>query len=358
MKRTEHLEINTQNHVSNVYIGPKIFKCIPKYVRKSFLGSKVLIVTDRNVDSFYGEQILQNMKEEGILATKLILPPGEKSKSVSGLLSVYDELGKNGFLRNDLIMALGGGVIGDLAGFAAATWQRGMGLVQVPTTLLAQIDSSIGGKTAIDLKWGKNMVGAFKQPDLVCIDPELLLTLDCPNFSSGMAEMIKYACIWDHEMFEILKTRSDCITEYLTDLIFKSCSVKKQVVEEDTEDNGKRMILNFGHTIAHVLESLAGYENLSHGFAVAIGMVEIMRRAEVNGLVRSGIAEELAYVCNLYDLPTEMPQINRQSAAEFVLRDKKARKGKINLVLLNEIGSCFIYKTEIDKVVKFLGWCD
>lgn len=350
------LEIRTDHHSSKIWTQPGIMDKIPELVKELFPASRVLIVTDRNVDGLYGDTVRDALSEAGIPVYKLVLPPGEKTKSFEELLKVYDALGENRFTRSDVMIALGGGVIGDLAGYAAATWQRGMQLVQVPTTLLAQIDSSIGGKTAIDTKWGKNMVGAFKQPDLVCIDPKVLKTLTRADFSAGLAEMIKYACIWDASMFETLKKHQKDISPYLPDLIVRSCEIKKQVVEEDSLDTGKRMILNFGHTVAHVLESMSGYEGLSHGFAVAIGMVAVTRRSEEYRLTKPGTTDELKALCQGYGLPVDLPDIDALKAGEFVARDKKARGDKLNLVLLKEIGSCFVSGIEIGKAIEFLGW--
>lgn len=348
------LKLKTNNHISEIYISNGVLECIGEHVSNKFKDAKVLIVTDENVDLLYGDKVLKILTCENINAYKLVLPPGEMTKSFEGLLRVYDALGINDMSRTDVILALGGGVIGDLTGFAAATWQRGMGLVQVPTSLLAQIDSSIGGKTAIDVKWGKNMIGAFKQPDLVFIDPGVLNSLDKKEFSAGMAEMIKYACIWDKLMFDTLKTKRENIKEYLPELILKACEIKKRIVEKDSLDLGLRMILNFGHTMAHVIESVTGYNTLSHGFAVAIGMVYITKRSEMCGITRPGTAKEIEDVCKMYGLPTQIPVIDKQVAREYIYRDKKARSRKMNLILIEEIGSYYIYKPDIDEAVRFL----
>ncbi len=348
------LYISTGENRSKIIIKPGVMHQLSTYIKEVFPTVKVLIVTDRNVDGYYGESMEGLLEQANIPVVKLVLPPGEKTKSFEQLLHVYDFLGENRFTRSDAVMALGGGVIGDLAGYAAATWQRGMNLIQVPTTLLAQIDSSIGGKTAIDTKWGKNMVGAFKQPGLVCIDPLSLKTLPDYEMAAGMAEMIKYACIWDRSMFELLQNSNDIIP-CLPDLIVRSCNIKKAVVEEDSLESGKRMILNFGHTVAHVLEGMDDYE-VSHGFAVAMGMVYITRQSERQGLTKPGTADQIRQLCIKYGLPVDFPSVDGKKAGAFVTRDKKARSGKMNLVLLHEIGSCFVHNIDVDRAADFLGW--
>lgn len=352
----KELNLTATDSRSVILIEEGLLHRLPELVRNLFPLSKVLIVTDENVEKLYGKSVYESLARSGIPCVKKVLPFGERTKSFEYLNIILDCLGENGFTRSDAVMALGGGVIGDLSGFAAALWQRGMKLIQAPTTLLAQIDSSIGGKTAIDTKWGKNTIGAFKQPDLVCIDPQVLTTLSKTDFSAGMAEMIKYACIRDKEMFRILKTHSDNIFPHLSELILQACKIKKEVVEEDCFDTGLRMILNFGHTVAHVLEGLNDFEGLPHGYAVALGMIDITKRSEALGCTLSGTADQIQKLCDAYGLPTEMPAVDKRAAVSFLLRDKKARSGQMNLVLLKEIGSCFIKKMDVGDAIQFLGW--
>lgn len=239
-----------------------------------------MIISDDNVFPLYGEQLKASLHDYEV--HELILPHGEPTKAFGTLPTLYNALLKQKFSRSDLIIALGGGVIGDLAGFAAASYLRGIRLVQIPTSLLAQVDSSVGGKVAVDLPQGKNLVGAFYHPKLVLIDPQVLHTLPSHFIMDGMGEVIKYGCIKDAALFETLKTRGsfDNLQDILADIIYRCVDIKRQVVEQDQFDTGERMLLNFGHTLAHTIEQHFHYERESHGEAVGIGMYQITKIAE------------------------------------------------------------------------------
>lgn len=250
------------------------------------------------------------------------------------------------FSRSDLIIALGGGVIGDLAGFAAASFLRGIKFIQIPTSLLAQVDSSVGGKVAVDLPEGKNLVGAFYQPALVLIDPLVLNTLPERYINDGMGEVIKYGCIWDADLFKNLEahTSFEDLKKDLTEVIYRCVDIKRIVVEHDQFDTGERMLLNFGHTLAHTIEQHYHYTRESHGEAVAIGMYQITKIAEEMGLTKSGEAEHIRKVLDIYGLPHKCDLMLHDLIGAIAL-DKKNLGGKLNVVLLKEIGKSYTYPT-------------
>jgi 3-dehydroquinate synthase len=248
-----------------------------------------------------------------------------------------------------LIVALGGGVIGDLVGFAAATYLRGVSFVQIPTSLLAQVDSSVGGKVAVDLPEGKNLVGAFYQPKLVLIYPELLRSLPKRYLVDGMGEVIKYGCIKDATLFEKLESipSYDALFEHLPELIFRCVEIKRLIVQQDTYDTGERMLLNFGHTLAHAIETKYAYQRESHGEAVAIGMYQLTRYAQEQGLTRQGSAERLAQLLQHYELPISC-EIPLADLLPIMMRDKKNLNNHLHLVLLHQIGDAYLYPTSLD----------
>ena len=250
--------------------------------------------------------------------------------------------------RSDLVIALGGGVIGDLAGFAASSFLRGIKLVQIPTSLLAQVDSSVGGKVAVDLPQGKNLVGAFYHPRLVLIDPEVLNTLPKRYINDGMGEVIKYGCIKDAALFYTLKTCGsfEALKPELASVIARCVDIKRLVVEQDQFDTGERMLLNFGHTLAHTIEQYYHYERESHGEAVAIGMYQITRIAETCGLTAPGCADEIKSVLTAYDLPhaSGLPIEDLTAAIKL---DKKNLNSSLNLILLHTIGDSYIHPSDV-----------
>lgn len=249
--------------------------------------------------------------------------------------------------RSDLVIALGGGVIGDLAGFAASSFLRGVKLVQIPTSLLAQVDSSVGGKVAVDLPQGKNLAGAFYHPKLVLIDPDVLNTLPPHFISDGMGEVIKYGCIKDRTLFDRLCAHAsfEDLKPELTEIIARCVDIKRVVVEADQFDTGERMLLNFGHTLAHTIEQYYHYERESHGEAVGIGMYQITRIAEEKGLTATGCAEKIKKALEIYGLPTSCG-LPMSSLTEAVKLDKKNLNGHLNVVLLKEIGESYVYPTD------------
>ena len=312
-------------------------------------GKKICVVTDENVAKLYADDVLSSLKKAGYETSVIVLPHGEKTKSFDVLPSVYARLLEEKITRKDALVDLGGVVIGDLCGFVAATYLRGIGFVQIPTSLLAQVDSSIGGKVAVDLPQGKNLVGAFYQPDVVLIDTTALDTLPDYYYSDGMAEVIKYGCIRDAALFDALSACKGgrIAPDKQDEIIYRCCDIKREVVEKDEKDKGERMILNFGHTYGHALEKYYAFEKISHGMAVAVGMCVITRKAEEKGLTKKGCAEKIESVCRLFGLPVSDPAPEREVVAG-VVNDKKNLGDKLVTVLLKDIGESYLYPTNAE----------
>lgn len=349
-----NLHINIKNHEYDIIIGKNILKNAADYIlsaRKK--PSKIMVVTDENVAELYADTVCNSLKE--IAEVKLVvLPAGETTKSLSYLSDLYDEAFSFGMTRSDLAVALGGGVIGDLTGFFASTLLRGIDVVQIPTTLLSQVDSSVGGKTAIDVSWGKNLVGTFYQPKLVIADTETLSTLPDSEFSSGLAEVIKYGCIWDKEFFDKINTADDRndLMKIIDEIVYSCCDIKRQVVEKDEHDLSLRMILNFGHTAGHIVEKAYNYEGYTHGEAVAFGMIVAARLGECLGISKSGTSDTIKCIVEKFNLPSEI-KINNEDLSGIVL-DKKASGSEISIILLEKIGKYNIHKMNTDEYIALL----
>ena len=314
-------------------------------VKNVYKGKKIFILTDENVNKYYGKKVVSALSE--YFDVKLVsLKAGEETKNFNTLPMVYNELLDFNLTRSDLIITLGGGVIGDLGGFVASSYLRGIDFIQVPTSLLAQVDSSVGGKVAVDLERGKNLVGSFYHPKAVLIDPEVLNTLDNRFFIDGMAEVIKYGCIKDKMFFEFLyemENNSDVI-DNMERVIHKCCDIKRIVVESDEKDKGERMLLNFGHTLGHAIEQYYNYTKYTHGEAVAIGMYEITKISEAKGLTVKGTAERIKEILIKYNLQYKM-DVNIEEILDTINLDKKKLGKSLNLIILKEIGNSEIYKT-------------
>ena len=312
---------------------------------------KIAVVTDSNVGPLYGESLLSSLCSVGFDAKIITVPAGEGSKSLEMLSKLFAEILDMGLTRTDLIVALGGGVVGDLAGFCASTLLRGIPFVQIPTTLLAQVDSSVGGKVAVNLPQGKNLVGSFYQPKLVIIDPNLLETLTNRVFCDGMAEVIKYGVILDEELFEKIESMpSRCeIMNIIEHLICRSCDLKRVVVEDDELDTGGRMILNFGHTFGHAIEKKYNFKDYTHGEAVAAGMVMAAEYGEHFGITPKGTASRIAKLVEKFSLPSRT-EIDRQSFLDAVKVDKKGEGSLVALVIPEKIGKAVFKRTEKDGI--------
>ncbi len=313
---------------------------------KSFMSKyeKVVVVTDENVDKLYGRLF------EDIVSAKLVLPAGEKTKCQKNLFWLYDRFIETGITRTDLIIAFGGGVIGDLTGFAASTFMRGIDYIQVPTTLLAQVDSSVGGKTAIDLPTAKNIVGSFYQPKAVFINTEFLKTLPPRVYSDGMAEVIKYGVIRDSQLFDmLLQPQLDH-----EEIVYRCCDIKRIIVEHDQFDKGERMLLNFGHTLGHVVEQYYNYKKYTHGEAVAIGMYTVTCISEAMGMTVPSTAARINQLLCKFRLPNRMA-ISPQSVINTLRLDKKAEGDMINLIVAEDIGRSKIVKINQQAIIGYLN---
>lgn len=310
-------------------------------ISKVFTGSKIAVVTDETVYEFYGKNVTKNLEAAGFEVQCIVLPPGEQTKTFDSMPAIYSALAEFGLTRSDLMIALGGGVIGDITGFAASSYLRGVSFVQIPTTLLAQVDSSVGGKVGVDLPEGKNLVGAFCHPILVLIDPLVLQTLTDSAFADGMAEVIKYGCIKDVNLFRRLMelaSRAE-VMQHIDWMIETCCTIKQTVVQADEKDVGERMILNFGHTLGHAIEAYYQYEKYTHGQGVAIGMVAISRIAEAQQLTKAGTTEQLVALLQQHHLPTEL--VSREDYPKllpYIKKDKKNIAGSLTVIVLAEIG--------------------
>jgi 3-dehydroquinate synthase len=316
-------------------------------LQEQYDGKRILIISDDQVFPLYGND-LESSLNTFAACSHLTLPHGEPTKDFQTLPKVYDALLDARLSRSDLIIALGGGVIGDLAGFAAASFLRGIPFIQVPTSLLAQVDSSVGGKVAVDLARGKNLVGAFYHPQMVFIDPDVLYTLPEHFLRDGMGEVIKYGCIKDASLFARLESipSYETLLTQIPGIIADCVDIKRQVVEADQFDKGERMLLNFGHTLAHAIEQHFHYQRESHGEAVAIGMYQITKIAEEKGLGSPGTAERIRKILEQYQLPAQA-QLPLGDLLEAIKLDKKNLDKNLNVILLRKIGNSYIHQTDL-----------
>ena len=307
-------------------------------------GAKVLIVSDSNVFPLYGKLLENSIKEAGLTPFRFVFDAGETSKTTATVYKIYQKLAQCSFTRTDAIVNLGGGVAGDMGGFAAATFLRGIPYFQAPTSLLAQVDAGIGGKTGVDLPFGKNLVGAFYQPTLVIADPDTLKTLPGKHMRDGMAEVIKYGCICSESLFDKLKDGGEgSMPLDMTGIIADCIKYKVQLVEEDTMDTGRRMILNFGHSFGHALEKLQNFSGLLHGEAVGIGMVIAAEIGESMDISPIGTSAKIAEILRQYDLPAETEYTVSEMIAATAL-DKKSDGDMLNFILLPRLGDACIKK--------------
>jgi 3-dehydroquinate synthase len=328
-----------------IRIGSGILSRLGHWLKENSFGDKVVIITSPSLKGLYGDALEQNLTREGFRATTLLVPDGEEQKSLETAGRLYDELSDCHAERTTPILALGGGVIGDLSGFVAATYLRGVPLVQIPTTLLAQVDSSIGGKVALDHGRLKNKIGAFYQPGLVVSDIAVLLTLSVKELSDGLAEVIKYAVIRDKNFFSYLEENLDRIMSLdgsaLETVVYRSARIKAEAVEKDEWDFGLRHILNYGHTIGHAIEA-ASHFKVRHGQAVAIGMVAAGRISNKLNIFSKDEQIRLKQLIQRAGMSTEIPDLNVEEITRAMEHDKKILEGKIRFVLPKSIGNVFI----------------
>jgi 3-dehydroquinate synthase len=316
-------------------------------VLKELQGAgKIAIVTDKNLARRYLQPLTRSINDAGFQTAAVVLPPGERTKSLRSVSRILDELVRRKFERRSTLVALGGGVIGDVTGFAAAIYLRGIPFIQVPTSLVAQVDSSVGGKTGVDHPLGKNLIGAFHQPLAVLADTGTLRTLPAREWIAGLAEVIKYGVIADEPFFDFLERNIERILRHEEDavsrVIARSCEIKAQVVSEDERESDRRRILNFGHTIAHALETLSRYRGLIHGEAVAIGMIQEAEIASRLGLCGMEVVERIRRLVRKAGLPTEMPRVSFSALWDAMQTDKKVAQGTIYCAMPTRIGDVTI----------------
>lgn len=338
----------------DLFIGEGLYSGTGKLCREVNNGQRALIVSDSHVAPLYAKEIAISLDAAGYQTGLFTFPAGEANKRLETIAALYGRLAAGDFTRSDLIVALGGGVTGDMAGFAAATWLRGIDFVQIPTSLLAQVDSSVGGKTGVDIAEGKNLVGAFWQPARVIADTGSLNTLPPAFITDGLGEVVKYACIRDAELFGLLE-QGNVLSEANRERTITRCiDCKSTVVERDERESGERKLLNFGHTLGHALEKYYRYSGPTHGCAVAVGMAVITEASELRGLTAPGTAKRLKALLEKLGLPAS-DQVPVREYLPGVALDKKRTGSAIDLVLLHEIGDAFVYRIPVKELADFMG---
>ncbi len=343
----ETLNVNLGDRSYPIYVGQDILARAGELLDAAGLRGKVAVVSNPTVASLFLERVEKALQQSGFEVIAVLIPDGEEHKSLESLATIYDRLVDARFERKSSVLALGGGVVGDLAGFAAATYMRGVPYLQVPTTLLAQVDSSVGGKTAVNHPGGKNLIGAFYQPRLVLIDVDVLSTLPHRELVAGFAEVIKYGIIEDADLFDLLEEKIDRLAamdrELLIQVIAKCCAIKARVVERDEREDDYRAVLNFGHTLGHALEAATGFKQFLHGEAVGVGMAKAAAISARHGFCDRPGLERIRGLIEKAGLPAELPKnVSRASLLQGMEVDKKSTDGKIKFVMCAGIGkTCF-----------------
>ena len=333
----------------DVIIDKGLLDRVGELAKKASLSGKACIISDSNVAPLYMERVKNSLIKEGFCVCEYVFPAGEASKTAETFLGILNFLAENRFSRKDVLFALGGGVVGDITGFAAATYMRGIKFVQLPTSLLAAVDSSVGGKTGIDLKSGKNLAGAFYQPEMVLFDMDTLQTLPKEFFADGMAEVIKYAIIRGRGIDSLIL---DGAEKNLEEIVGRCVEIKRDVVNEDEFEGGIRMILNFGHTAGHAIEAESDFA-LSHGRCVAVGMYIVTRAWEKRGLCKEGTANALVKMLEKFSLDTKC-DYTPETLLQRARSDKKAEGENINLVVPLSVGECEVVKIGTDEFLSVL----
>ncbi len=350
------LNVNLPDHPYDIIIKKGSLSHVGSWVTELWQQQKILLVTDDNVEPLYGNEVVSQLRAEGFEVFTFTFPAGEASKNLRTVEKLWNFCAQHGLTRSDGIIALGGGVVGDLAAFAASTYMRGIHFLQIPTSLTAQVDSSIGGKTGINSNYAKNMIGTFAQPDGVLIDPAVLQTLEGRDFREGIGEIVKCALIADKQLWiRLNKTKNaEELLEKAEYFIQAACDVKRKLVVEDQFDKGTRLYLNFGHTIGHAIEASAGYGRVMHGEAVAIGMVQISKVAESKGLMPKGLTAQIKAMLQKFQLPQSYEPWDEATLFEILSHDKKARGKMIKTVLVPEIGQAKIHEINLQEMKEYL----
>ena len=349
------LTVNLERRSYPIQIGDGVLSTSGKFLREAGIKGRVAIVTNPTVAQLYLDTVHESLQQFGFAATPIVIPEGEEYKTLATLSNILDALVCERFERQDCVLALGGGVVGDLAGFAAAIYLRGVALVQIPTTLLAQVDSSVGGKTGVNHGNGKNLIGAFYQPRLVLIDVGALASLPRRELVAGMAEVIKYGIIEDAGFFDLLEQKLDSLLslnrQLLTQVIARCCAIKVRVVEKDERENDYRAVLNFGHTVGHALEAATKYERFLHGEAVAIGMANAAKISMKRGFCDSTTVQRVTTLISKAGLPVAVPaDVSAQSLIDSMEIDKKSTDGKIKYVMCTGIGKARFHSLTAEEI--------
>ena len=351
----EQIEVKLSHSQYPIFVGAGIWPQFGKVLKQFYQGNQIAVISNQTIWRLHGDKLESQLPDE---AQKRVffVPDGEKAKSFEHLQNLYSQLLENRFERGSLVIGFGGGVIGDLAGFVAATFLRGVHFVQYPTTLLAQVDSSIGGKVGINHSMGKNLIGAFKQPLFVFSDTALLQTLPDAEIRCGLGEVIKYGLSLDPELFEYLESHLPQALEkdegVLNHLIRKSAQIKANIVMQDEKEANLRMVLNFGHTFGHALEADYQFSTLKHGEAVALGMKCALHFARLQGFLNKANYDRGLQLLNRMPIPFDAQQLNRERLVERMTLDKKVKGGKIRLVLIKAIGQHFFHTVEDVSLLK------
>lgn len=361
MVKTLHVELNENSYP--LLVGAAILKRIGEFLKSYAKSTKALLVTDTFVNHHYAPLVLESLKDAGFDVAIIDVPVGEESKSLEQFARIQDSLVENQLDRGSTLIALGGGVVGDLAGFAAAVYMRGIAYVQIPTTLQAQVDASVGGKTAINHPKGKNLIGAFHQPKLVLIDVDTLKTLPQRDIRAGLIEVIKMGVIRDEPLFQMVEENLDEIlnldAETLIEMIARACANKADIVAKDEKESQLRMVLNYGHTFGHALEALTHYKKYRHGEAVSIGMNCAARLAVNLGVFSETDFERQSTVLNRAKLPLTYPSdLSPEAICNAMYHDKKTLGGKLRLILPARIGKVVIRDNVTDtQIIQAISQC-
>jgi 3-dehydroquinate synthase len=338
--------VETATQTYPIFVGYGLLDILGEKLKKVSSSRVAIVISDGNVSRLYGDRIQEILEDAGFAVNSFVVPPGEESKSINTAIDIYNFLIKKRVERDDILIALGGGMIGDLAGFVAATYLRGIPWVQVPTSLVAMVDASIGGKVAVNHHQGKNLIGAFYQPNFVLADTQTLATLPKRELTSGWAEVVKYGLILDKEFFKFLESNAGRLIKLEQDVVSKaiirSASLKAQVVSQDEKERGQRIILNYGHTIAHGLEAATQYSHFLHGEAVAIGMMGAAKLSQKSGILPPDVVKRQQSLLQNFGLPATFSSTGLAEIAKAMEVDKKTRAKKIRWVLLEDIGETAI----------------
>lgn len=351
------LQVSLGERSYSILIGLGLLEKVGQLCREVLRAQKILLVSHPLLMKHYGPRIRLSLEQEGFQVFTYLVPPGERYKSLTEVRRLWSEMASGGLQRHDATLVLGGGMLGDLVGFASACYMRGIDFVQIPTTLLSAVDASVGGKTAIDFAGVKNLIGAFHQPRLVLCDPKTFDTLPLRDLRSGLAEVIKYGIIWDRNFFEevcsLLPSLLGKNPESLTRVIYRSCEIKAEVVSQDERETGLRAILNYGHTIGHALEALFGYTRYRHGEAISLGMIAEGFLSERMGIAREPIAGPIIQTLVQAGLPIRLRYpVDFKALLSRMERDKKAASGTLHFVLAESLGRVTVKPVEDLSLVK------